>query len=404
MSFKEFFSHQDISQLDEKETPVGDAMEGVFAIAIALYIADGKVDKDKLINIVRTTELRGPTEIVIDSNIADDGWIAQKLPNVKPGNKIMTKVFLKLKKTAGSIFGPKATKYAAIEKSLTYLPTVLAKSDSIQLINQFVVKILTDNKPDHVVFHIIADGMTTASSRDEIKGDVSVQISAITDTLTPNIPPIVYSIKTDNRHLSGRSIFNALLHFSKSFNLPMGQGLENMAVFPKLIGATIWELEKNPMSKQPDHLLYYAMQYLKLSTASTQNSEKMQGVLNNLVNRAIKEMESQIKEKNIDEVTKSAFRFIRREALGTQAHSVLKIVDDKFYELTDAHLEYLAKKYKIAFNYDKDNRMYFYAVDRQTNNNDGLLFTINPSYKISDGEKKLIIEVDAGKLLYKLVA
>jgi hypothetical protein len=47
MGFKDFFKEFELNEA-KGEFNAGDAMEGIFALAVALYVADGKIDKNKL--------------------------------------------------------------------------------------------------------------------------------------------------------------------------------------------------------------------------------------------------------------------------------------------------------------------------------------------------------------------
>lgn len=399
----------------------GDAMEGIFAIGVALYIADGYIDKNKLNSIRKEVVIKPkePFTKTVDSNIASDGWIAQKLPHIRPGNKLAVKVIIRLKNTAKSAFGPEAKPIPNIDNSIEQMTNQIAHTSAIKRIEQFIVKVLTNHQPDDIIFYVVADGMESASSKEQIKGDVMLRVEAKSNTPIPSDveQPIKFSIKTDTNTSSNLSVFTAILRLGNFFGLPFTKGLEGLNSFPDVGGSKsgkVWELIRGSFSQQskdPSHLMYYVRNLLTAQDKMYAQQDPAQKELAQqkvmeyawiIVKKSIEQMETQLKNKDETyDFTKKSFDFIEKEIFGSDMADVIKILPTSIDEISKVDFDELRKQYVVEFA-TMGNEMKFIGVNRETGKRD-ILFTLRPDIRMSPKENVMRFGVIVGSLLYKSV-
>ena len=420
MDFKNFFNES--MQLEEdSKFNAGDAMEGIFAIGVALYIADGKIDKTKL-NSIRKEVIILPKEPfvkTVDSNIAVDGWIANTLPHIQPNNKLTVKVVINLKNTAKPAFGPDAMPIPNVESSIDQMTNQISQTKAIKRIEQFIIKVLTNNKPDDVTFYVVADGTATKSSKDQIKGDVMLRVEAKTNTPIPQDveQPVRFSIKTASSTTSNLSIFTAILRLGNFFKLPFTAGLENLSSFPDVGGSRSTEIRNliagqfNKQAHDPNHLMYYVREfilaqdktYLKTDPeAKAAADQKVVEYAWVIINKAIEHLEAQIKNKDSSyDFTNRSFNFLETEIFGSDMAEVIRILPGSISEISKADFDMLRNEYDVELAIvGKD--MKFIGVNKQNGTRE-ILFTLSPKIKSTPTEKIMKFDVTIGKLLYKSV-
>ena len=420
MGFKTFFTEAML--IDEAESVVGDAMEGIFAIAVALYIADGKIDVAKL-NAIRKRVIvkpKEPFQTMVDSNLAADGWIANKLPHIQPGNKLAVKVVINLKATTKTAFGPKSQPIPNIESTIDTMTKQIAGTKAVKRIEAFIIKVLTNRSPDDITFYVVADGSQTSSGKDEIKGDVMLRVEAKSNTPVPEDieAPVRFSIKTNTKSVAQLSIFTAILRIGNFFGLPFTKGLEHMSSFPDVGGSKsgkVWELihgQFHQQSQDPNHLMYYVRNLLTAqdrmygnknpeSTEALSTAVMEQGWM--LVNKATEVLETQIQKKDATyDFSKRTFDFLVREIFGSDDADVIKLLPGSISEISKEDYEELRKNYTVEMAVVGDE-MKFTGVHKITGKRD-ILFTLTPEITVSAGQRVMRFVVELGPLLYKNVA
>jgi hypothetical protein len=423
MGFKTFFTEAML--IDEAESVVGDAMEGIFAIAVALYIADGKIDVAKLNEIRKRVIVKPkePFQTMVDSNIAADGWIANKLPHIQPGNKLAVKVVINLKATTKTAFGPTSKPIPDIESTINTMTKQIAGTKAIKRIEAFIVKVLTDRSPDNIIFYVVADGSQTSASKDEIKGDVMLRVEAKTNTPVPEDieAPVRFSIKTDTSKTAQLSIFTAILRMGNFFGLPLTKGLENMSSFPTVGGAgsnKIWDMIRGPgapyakQAQDPTHLLYYVRNVMTAQDRmyGNKNSDNAQALSDAVeeqywmaINKATEVMEAQLQKKDATyDFSKRTFDFLVREIFGSDDAEVIKLLPGSISEISKEDYEELRRNYTVEMAVVGDE-MKFSGVHKITGKRD-ILFTISPEVTVSGKQRVMRFAVELGPLLYKTVA
>jgi len=423
MSFYNFFS-ESLALSEASKFNAGDAMEGIFAIGVALYIADGKINKDKL-NTIRKQVIISSKESftqTIDSNIADDGWIANKLPHIQPGNKLAVKVIINLKATAKDAFGPKSKQIPDIENTIHQMVNQIANTSAIKRIEKFIVQILTNHTPDNVIFYVVADGSQTGQTGDQIKGDVMLRVEAKTNTPIPiDIEKsIKFSVKTDTSTTSGLGIFTGVLRIGNFFGLPFTKGLEKMTSFPRVGGSATNKVvdmirtSYRTQSEDPNHLIFYVQRYINLQN-KVYNFNPSDDIPNIdvakqkvmeagwvIIHRATEELENQLKVKDATyDFTTRTFNFLEKEIFGSDDAEVIRLLPGSISEISKEDFAVIKNRYITEFAVVGDD-MKFIGVDKETNKRD-LLFSLIPENRITPSETVFRFDVKLGPIFYKQV-
>lgn len=416
MSFKDFFLHSFLIN-EETKFNVGDSIEGIFAICVGVYIADGKIDLNKLNNIRKETTIipNKYVDKIIDSNIAEDGWIANKLPHINPGNKLSVIVKLNLKKSALDAFGPDAKPIPRLDDTINVMVKQIRNTEAIKRIEQFIIKVLTDRKPDDLSFYIVADGSQSATSSEELKGDVSLRIEAKTKTQIPQDieAPLHFSIKTKNDKTSNLSIFTSILRLSNFFGLKFSKGMENMSSFPSIGGSStgntldILNNKYKNYINDSSHLVYYVNKYSRLKdkvnsiNVNDENTQELKNkaiehalmYLKEIMSNTILELEKQIK--NADgsyNFDNRVFNFLEREIFGSDNAEIVKLLPTSIEEVTKKDIDYLRNNYTVEASI-VGNDIMFIGINKETQKRD-VIFKIHPNIK----KLPAVIEVVLGNI------
>lgn len=422
MSFKSFFNEAE-NIAEATSFNAGDAMEGIFAIGVAIYIADGKIDVQKLNSIRKNVVIKSDQAFqqMIDSNIAADGWIANRLQHIQPGNKLGVMVVVNLKNTAKQAFGPKSKPILNIEETIAQMTSQIAHTKAIKRIEQFIVNVLTDRKPDDIIFYVIADGSQTSASKNQIKGDVMLRVEAKTKTLVPQDieKPISFSIKTDTSKVAGLSVFTAILRLGNFFGLPLTKGLESLSSFPDVGGSRssaireLLDTKFKSQSSDPSHLMYYVKTHMRMTDEATprpdddeeatirrnQVSEKSMQYLRTIVHKAMDAVEQQIQRKDETlDFTNKTFNFIEKEIFGSDDAEVIKLLPGSISEISKDDIERLRKQVTVEVAVVGDD-MLFIGVDKQTEKRIEL-FKLHPDIRIAPSQKVMRIDIILGNAFH----
>jgi hypothetical protein len=377
ITFKDFLvlEAKNIESLPTKN--IGDAMEVIFAIVIGVYLADGTVNLEKVNRIKNSTQFRtdASNEILIDSNIAENSWIVNNIPHIKPGNKIAVKVSAYVKTSAIPYLTQSDLTDDAFKQSVGTLINNWENSKTIKIIQNYIKNILTDRHPDRVVFYVVADGKISSSGPEKgtVKGDVQITIRADSDIPIPkDLESISFSVKTENLKVGNPSFFGTLFNLAKSFKIPIIGEIESWDKLPEI--ATLRnDLYRYPagtgkyanLADNKNHLFHYIRNYFNLS----QKKEEQKQYTYDILKMFMEYMSGKFKEasaKNPEEFAAKAFDFIEHQIFGAdKPKAVVRVMPKVYHELSQDDFRMLKNKYDVEFA-PSENTMFFTGVDKQT--------------------------------------
>ena len=423
MRFSQF-----VNAILTEEKNLGETMEGIFAIAIALHMAYGRVDKGTLNTIRRSLDLSsGRAKHTIDPNIASDN-----IYNIQADSddKVSVKVEIRLRPSkVEGMFGKNATANPRADAYIDSLVNRVPNLKIIKKIHEFMVEVLTNHKKDEIDFTVVADGVSTSSSKNTLKGDVQLKISAKSKTDIPKDlrEPIVFSLKSEENAtkstVSNMGIFVGLFRLCKLFNLRFIEGLEGVEDFPdrysKMQDIVYQHPDKIP---DEDHFIHYVKQYMtiqdryysgggegesEVDKKAYQARDELE-LLKRTLKRFIQAMSEEIQMKDSDAFTADprarvftmkCLEFLRKQIFGEDVSRVISIKSGDVKEIDAADFDAMKDKYVINLQTDETGTMRFYGID--INNEKTLLFQIRPrlEYNLKNGKKTQTLMVEVGDLL-----
>jgi len=204
----------------------GDIIEGIFAIAIALYVRDDKIDKKKL-NEIRTkiepVEFdKGRVMVAIAKNVK------KQYPG-KPADTFNVNLEIRLKRAStgvafGKDFKPVYTKskdIGNIDKKIDSFIKSQNGSSWQTKIKAAKDKFLMNNVSEIVTFNVIADGIAGESSGGDIKADITLEIYAQTSKQKKSIfkEKISFSLKSESVTVANLSPYQGMKDIAEAFKL-----------------------------------------------------------------------------------------------------------------------------------------------------------------------------------------
>jgi len=205
----------------------GDVIEGIFTIGLALFIAEGKVDKAKL-NKIRTQ---------IDTKLFNTGRFKMAVATAitrKKGNKPpdIFNVGFEMRLKPESVVGAFGKDYNAIyyksskdignlDKKIDQLIKSIDYGSFSRRVTVVVNQFLDNNVGEVVDFNVIADGIAGESSGGAIKGDVSLDIYATAKGKTKRIHggTIPFSLKSESVTVANLSPYNGMLDIAAALKI-----------------------------------------------------------------------------------------------------------------------------------------------------------------------------------------
>ena len=408
MKFKEFYENNILLEA----LNIGDSMEGVFCIVVALQMAYGYVTKEMVQEARRDADISGTKEVIIDTNVKDNPAFDNIVSD--PNDILQVRVKLNLRQAnVKGMFGPNLTSHPVIDSHIQTLIDKVGNISAIDKIQRFMISVLTNKKPDEVIFYVVADGVGGSTSGGKIKGDITIKIEAKTKTDIPNDleVPISFSLKVDSDLVSNLGIFSGILKLGQLFELEMIKGLETLDLFPNQ-NAKMRELlyDHQDQWDNDSHIIYYLRQYMVVQDKfmAVPDEEYEGGVaqrklqqaqseieqLKLLIERFLDEFESQIESEDYEQFTTDprarlftsrVLRFLEKELFGEDLADIIRISKGDIQELNQANLDELKNDHVINFKKD-GSTMKFFTVD--INNEQKLLFQIRP--RVEYNQKKNI--------------
>lgn len=421
MRFSEFCKG---TELLTEAVNIGDTMEGIFSIAVACQMAYGRVDSEMIRKFRGKVDTSGGKETIIDANVADNPMLRNI--DVDPDDVLSVRVKIKLKKaTVKGMFGKGFKANPAVDSHTNTLIQKVGSLRSIEKIQDFMRTILTNKRPDEVVFYVIADGVEGGGGRGEIKGDVKLSIEAKSNTPIPMdiADPISFSLKVDDNTVSNLGIFSAVLKLGKQFGLDIVSGLEDLENFPdRYTHMQPLLYDHQDKWEDEDHIIYYLRNYLKVQDhyqsradsdfeggskerKALQSTDEL-STLKSLVERLLVQFSQQLEGIDTEKFTadprsrvftSKVFQFLEKEIFGKDMADLIKITKGDIKELKKADFDEFKNEYVVDFELDGLN-MLFYGID--INNQRKLLFKLRPrlEYSLKGNRKTQLVMVELGDL------
>jgi len=285
----------------------GDIIEGIFALALGLYIAEGKVDVSKLRKLRAKIDpqkfISGSVKIEIAKNVE------RKSGNF-PADIFDVNVTLRLKTSVvGVAFGSefrekyydKLKDYGDLDSKTNQIARNVGNSSWSREVNKLVNKFLENNKRERALFEVTADGIEGEKSKGLIKGDVNLSVYAIIKKRKVLIKggKMAFSLKSDSQTVANLSPYHGMVSIAKYMGLKW-DGAE------KYKGLT--EIARTPAEKKQKFMWI----------------RKMYGDLT-------KELVNKAKNKKI--FTKLALEFLSENMFGTDLALVVDIRKNKLKEI-----------------------------------------------------------------------
>lgn len=204
----------------------GDVIEGIFTIALGLYIAYGTVEKNKL-NQIRTK---------IDTKMFSSGRFKydiiknhkrQRGKNPPDFFNVAFEMRLKPESVQGAFGKEYNVLYESskdvgdIDKKIDQLINSVEKSSFSRKVNAAIDKFIENNVSEIITFTVIADGIAGESSGGEIKGDVKLDIYAAAKGGNKKISTgaIPFSLKSQSVTVANLSPYYGMLDFAKAVGI-----------------------------------------------------------------------------------------------------------------------------------------------------------------------------------------
>jgi hypothetical protein len=206
----------------------GDVMEGLFAITIAVLLAEGRVDKGDINKIRSSIEPRLFATGRFEYPVAKNKKV-QKSNN--PADLFNVNLVVRLKEASvtgayGKEYQMKYSKTSDIGNIGRKLDTLIesampSRSSYAKKLFQARDQFLENNKGETVTFNVVADGIAGESSGGAVKGDVTVEIEAESTKGRSKIfsETIPFSLKSESVTVANLSPYNGMLNIAKAFGL-----------------------------------------------------------------------------------------------------------------------------------------------------------------------------------------
>lgn len=313
----------------------GDVIEGLFTIALCLYLAYGKVEKSEL-NKIRTkvdTKMFSTGRFkyaVVENHMRQRGKNPPDFFNV----------YMEMRLKPESIQGAFDKEYEVLYKKSSDIGKLDSKIN--QLIESFnkanfaakakgaVDYFLDNNIGEVVTFKVVADGIEGESSGGDVKGDVTLEVYAVKKGTTKKIisGSLPFSLKSESVTVANLSPYKGMLDIAEAVGIKWDAKEKFSRLSKPFIGAT-------------------------------EQKAKFQ---------LIKEMYNELVELMIAESSKSTFSdkaydFLGKSIFGSDLADVVDIQSGKVKEITKEYFSELKKNVKLVSKLNGNNLVF---VDKKT--------------------------------------
>jgi hypothetical protein len=313
----------------------GDVIEGIFTIALCLYLAYGKVDKKEL-NKIRTqvdTKMFGTGRFkhTVVSNLK-----RQRGKNPPDFFNVGFEMRLKPESIAGAFDKEYEVLYKSskdvgkIDKKIDQLIKSLERADFTRKADNAVNYFLNNSVGEVATFTVIADGIAGESSGGEVKGDVTLEVYATKRGTNKKIisGSLPFSLKSESVTVANLSPYVGMLDFAEAMKIK-------------------WDAKEK---------------YIRLSkpfVGPVEQKAKFQ-LITSMYNDLKKEI---ITKSNETSFSKTAFEFLKKSIFGSDLANVVDVQSGTVKEITVEYFDSLQKTTKLTAE-AKGNNLVF--LDKQT--------------------------------------
>lgn len=204
----------------------GDVIEGIFTIALSLYLAYGEVDKKKL------NEIRAKVDTKMFSTgrfkyKVVEGHMRQRAKNPPDFFNVNFEMRLKPESVQGAfdkefdVLYKSSKDIGKIDKKIDQLIKAVEGASFSRRANAAVNYFLNNNVGEVVTFTIIADGIAGESSGGEIKGDVTLEVYAMKKGSNQKIisGALPFSLKSESVTVANLSPYRGMLDIAKAIGI-----------------------------------------------------------------------------------------------------------------------------------------------------------------------------------------
>jgi hypothetical protein len=298
----------------------GDVIEGIFTIALSLYLAYGSVDKNKL-NKIRTkidTKMFNTGRFkysVVENHMRQRGKNPPDFFNVgfemrlKPDSVVGAfdkdyEVLYKTSKDIGNID-------KKIDKLIESTNTANFARKAAGAVNYF----LDNNYGEVVTFMVISDGIAGETSGGEIKGDVTLEVHAVRKGSTKKLiaGSLPFSLKSESVTVANLSPYNGMLDIADALGIQ-------------------WTAKED---------------YIRLAKAFRGPVE--QKAKFELIESMYNDLKTEIiKESNKPQFTKNALDFLSKSIFGSDLADVIDVNSSGLKEITVEYFNNLRKTVQLT--------------------------------------------------------
>lgn len=284
----------------------GDVIEGIFAIACALYIANGKIDKSAL-NRIRSD---------IEPDEFRSGRVSIKVIKDQPEKEDFVTVELQVRLKPASVFGAFGKDFAMYVKNSSDIGDLNSKievliktAESAQYLKKLTYlknKYIENRRSEKLNFIVVADGIEGEQSGGMIKGDVMISLyveSSEGKTILSSPNAVSYSIKSGSKTAANLSPYNGMLAIAKHFSVKY---------------------------KEPERYQNVLDRIAKTETEKKAVNEAIQGMFNELRDLLVSRREA---------VTEDAVEYIRYNVQGSDQAFLVDIGKTKLKEIPSERFE-----------------------------------------------------------------
>jgi hypothetical protein len=297
----------------------GDVIEGIFTIALCLYLAYGKVEKNEL-NKIRTkidTKIfsTGRFKYIVEQNL-----MRQKGKKPPDFFNVGFEMRLKPESVTGAfdkefnVLYKSSKDIGKIGKKIDQLISNFNKADFARKADGAVNYFLDNNVGEVVTFTVISDGIAGESSGGDIKGDVTLEVYAMKKGTNKKIisGTLPFSLKSESVTVANLSPYVGMLDFAEAMKIK-------------------WDAKEK---------------YIRLSrpfNGPTEQKAKF-GLISSMYSDLKKEILSKSKDTDF---SKTAFQFLRKSIFGSDLANVIDIQSGTVKEITLDYFDNLEKSIKL---------------------------------------------------------
>lgn len=343
----------------------GDVMEGLFAITIAVLLAEGKVEKSRINSIRAMIEPKmfssGRFEYTVAKNVK-----VQKSKNPADIFNVNLVVRLKEASVSGAYGKEYKMKYSKssdignIGRKLDNLIESAQPSRSSYAKKLFEARdnFLENNVGETVNFNVVADGIAGESSGGAVKGDVTVSVEAQSSKGKSKIfsQTIPFSLKSESVTVANLSPYNGMIDIARAFGLKW----KNIAKYDDIKKKASTPAEKKHRFK--------------------------------LIRMMYEELKKMIVNNKVD-ISNRAFNFLQDAIFGKDLADVVDMQKSTVKEITYEYFSKLKKNTKLKVASSGNNIVF---SDSKTN---VPIFQLRTKLREEANEAKFYLEV--GKGIYK---